>query len=115
MIFFVLSFRIVPITVPFSQMPEGPIALSNRPFRFGKKLNLSVLCVLSEAPLAGQAGGKVVSFFLDQPDLLLIKGGLIIGYERKKSVVLFMRFQADPKKVLIEPSEISAIPDVYAV
>jgi len=41
-------------------MPEGLIALSNRPFRFGKKQNLSVLGVLSEAPLAGQAGGKVV-------------------------------------------------------
>jgi hypothetical protein len=46
------------------EMPEGLIALSNRPFRFGKKQNLSVLCVLSEA------GGKELcaSFFLDQTD-----------------------------------------------
>jgi len=29
-------------------MPEGLIALSNRPFRFGKKQNLSVLCLPRE-------------------------------------------------------------------
>jgi len=59
-------------------MPAGPIALPNRPFRFGKKLNLSVLCVLSVAPLAGQApatgqaGGKefCASFFLDKLPVL---------------------------------------------
>jgi len=59
-IFSVRSFKTdsIPITVPFSEMPAGPIALPNRPFRFGKKLNLSVLSVLSEAPPAGQVGGK---------------------------------------------------------
>jgi len=31
-------------------MPEGLIGLPNRPFRFGKKVNLSVLCLPREIP-----------------------------------------------------------------
>jgi len=43
-IFSVRSFKTdsIPITVPFSEMPAGPIALPNRPSRFGKKQNLSL-------------------------------------------------------------------------